>query len=168
MPNKSIHSKLDTMYRFSRFQRTCPNLKSSQSRSKQRTGQRVLVHTLKFLALKKNWFSPVKNNSPPKKKYFFTFFLCNFSVRTLQCFQKKILFDHKKLKTPPKKVAHNRPRPFFFLCSPACPKQPRSSFPFYKFSYTFICVKICVHSKAKDNRVAQSQQFCLLNSTKRL
>ena len=32
---------------------------------------------------------------------------------------------------------------FFFLCSPVCPKQPRTSFPFYKFSYTIICSKIC-------------------------
>ena len=31
---------------------------SNHSRSKQRTDQRVLVLTLKFLALKKNWFSP--------------------------------------------------------------------------------------------------------------
>ena len=31
----------------------------------------------------------------------------------------------------------------FFLCSPACPKQPRTSFPFYKFFYTFIYAKIC-------------------------
>ena len=37
----------------------------------------------------------------------------------------------------------------FFLCSPACPKEPRSSFPFYKFSYTFICAKIC----ASNSRV---------------
>jgi hypothetical protein len=32
-------------------------------RSKQRTDQRVLVLTLKFLALKKTGFSPVKNTS---------------------------------------------------------------------------------------------------------
>ena len=35
----------------------------------------------------------------------------------------------------------------FFFCSPACPKQPRSSFLFYKFSYTFICAKICAGDK---------------------
>ena len=58
---------------------------SNHSRSKQRTDQRVL--TLKFLALK-NWFFP-------RKKYFtkilwllFTFILWNFSVQTLQYFQK--------------------------------------------------------------------------------
>jgi hypothetical protein len=33
------------------------------SRSKQRTDQRVLVFTLKFLALKKACFSPIQNSS---------------------------------------------------------------------------------------------------------
>ena len=57
---------------------------------------------------------------PQKKKIFFTFFLCNFSVRTLQCIQKKIFFfAHKKLKKPPSKVAHNRPKPFISQSSPA-------------------------------------------------
>ena len=37
----------------------------------------------------------------------------------------------------------------FFLCSPACPKQLRTSFLFYKFSYTFICAKICAYDVAK-------------------
>ena len=30
----------------------------------------------------------------------------------------------------------------FFLCSPDCPKQPRTSFPFYKFFYTTISCRI--------------------------
>ena len=30
----------------------------------------------------------------------------------------------------------------FFLCSPACPKQPRTSFPFYKLFYTTISARI--------------------------
>ena len=31
----------------------------------------------------------------------------------------------------------------FFLCSPDCSKQPRTSFLFYKFSYIILCSKIC-------------------------
>ena len=31
---------------------------------------------------------------------------------------------------------------FFFLCSPDCPKQSRSSFPFYKFFYPTISARI--------------------------
>ena len=30
----------------------------------------------------------------------------------------------------------------FYLCSPSCPKQPRTSFPFYKFFYPTISAKI--------------------------
>ena len=44
-----------------------------------------LLITVLFLALKKTGFSK-KKILPKKKKNFFTFFLCNFSVRTLQCF----------------------------------------------------------------------------------
>ena len=52
--------------------------------------------TVAFLALKKNGFSEKK--ILPKKKIFFTFFQCNFSVRTLWCFQKnfKIFFWPRK------------------------------------------------------------------------
>ena len=38
----------------------------------------------------------------------------------------------KTLKNNPKKL-HKRQLVVFFLCSPNCPKQPRTSFPFYKF-----------------------------------
>ena len=34
----------------------------------------------------------------------------------------------KKLKNPPKKVAHNRHRPFFFLCSPTAQNSPEVHF----------------------------------------
>ena len=30
----------------------------------------------------------------------------------------------------------------FFLCSPYCPKQPRTSFPFYKFFYPIVSAKV--------------------------
>ena len=53
----------------------------------------------------------------PKIIFFFTFFQCNFSVRTLQCFQ-FFFFAHEKLKKPPKKVAQNRPRPLFPTVQP--------------------------------------------------
>ena len=70
---------------------------------------------------------------PPQKNKKITFFLCNFSVRSLQCFQNFFFFfAHKKLKNPPSKVAHNRPKPFLRQSSPGHSPQPRSSFPFYK------------------------------------
>ena len=47
------------------------SLELGHSRSQQRTDQRVLVITLKFLALKKTAFSPVKNTF----QNFFDFFL---------------------------------------------------------------------------------------------
>ena len=68
-----------------------------------------LLITVLYLALKKSGFS--------KKKNYFTFFLCNFSVRTLWCFQKNF-FDPEKVKKQAKKVAHNRPRPFFLTVQP--------------------------------------------------
>ena len=45
-------------------------------------------------------------------------------------------FAHKKLHT-------YGSWEFFFLCSTYCPKQPRTSFPFYKFFYPTTCCKIC-------------------------
>jgi hypothetical protein len=34
-----------------------------------------------------------------------------------------------------------------FLCSPACPKQPRTSIPFYKFFYLTIWCIICASNR---------------------
>jgi hypothetical protein len=51
----------------------------------------------------------------------------------LEKFKKKI--THKKNKKPPQKVAYLWQLKVFFLCSPICPKQPRTSFPFYKLFY---------------------------------
>ena len=56
----------------------------------------MYLSTVEFLALKKTGFSEIKNCSPPKK-FFFTFFLCNFSVRTLQCFQNFFFFCPQKV-----------------------------------------------------------------------
>jgi hypothetical protein len=61
---------------------------AGHSRSQQRTDQRVLVITLKFLALKETGFPPVKNTSQKS----FDFILCNFLVRTTQYFHKKFKF----------------------------------------------------------------------------
>jgi hypothetical protein len=46
------------------------------------------------------------------------------------------------LKNPPQKVAYLWQLGVFFLCSPDCPKQPRTSFPFYKFFYPIISAKV--------------------------
>ena len=70
---------------------------AKHSRSQQKTNQRVLVLTLKFLALKKTR----EKYFPNFFKLFFTFILCNFLVRMLQYFQKNFKFSfcpwkHKK------------------------------------------------------------------------
>ena len=51
-------------------------------------------------------------------------------------------FALKKLKKPPQKVAYLWQLGGFFLCCPDCPKQPRTSFPFYKFFYPIVSVKV--------------------------
>jgi hypothetical protein len=83
------------------------------SRSQQRTDQRVLVLKLKFLARKKYF--------PKLFWLFFTFILCNFSVRMLQYFQTNFRFTfcpwkHKKQAS---KVAHNQPQTTARLPKPA-------------------------------------------------
>ena len=60
------------------------------------------------------------------KYQIFYFINCNFLVRTLQCFLKKILiFDHQKLKKPPSKVAQNSSNPLFSPYCPDCPNSPK-------------------------------------------
>jgi hypothetical protein len=66
-----------------------------------------------------------------------SYIFCNFSVRMLKYF-----FAHKKLKKPPQKVAYLWQLGVFLICSPDCPKQPRTSFPFYKLFYTTIFARI--------------------------
>ena len=48
---------------------------------------------------------------------------------------KKCFFALKKLKKPNRKVAYLWQLEVFFLGSPDCPKQPRTSFLFYKSFY---------------------------------
>ena len=47
------------------------------------------------------------------------------------------------MQKPPQNVAYlYGSLELFFLCSPTCPKQPRTSFPFYKFFYPTISARI--------------------------
>ena len=87
----------------------------NHSRSKQRTDQRVLVITLKFLTLK-NCFFHLKKYIP---KNFLTFvylyFMQLFSADPTKKFKKNLnefLYPWKLKKTGPK-VAHHRPKHFF-------------------------------------------------------
>ena len=52
-----------------------------------------------------------------------------FSADATMFSKKKKNFDHKKLKKPPQKVAHNRPRPFFFSLQPRLPKTAQKFIP---------------------------------------
>ena len=74
------------------------------------SGPALHAFTLKFLALKTCLFQffGVKKNLN---------FLYNFSVQTIQYFQKKS-FDPKKVKKRASKVGHNWPRPFYFTVQP--------------------------------------------------
>ena len=69
--------------------------------------------------------------------------LCNFSVRTLKCFQILFFFAHKKLKKPPSKVAHNRPTPFIPQPSPTQSQQPKIDFSYHKNFSPSICSLVC-------------------------
>ena len=80
----------------------------------------------------------------------FTFILCNFSVRILKYFQKriKLFFVHKNFKKRASKVAHNQPKPFYFTVqsSPDHSPLPRIDFSYilwnlgtrHLFSYLWI------------------------------
>ena len=61
----------------------------------------------------------------------------------------KMFFAHKKLKKPPQKVGYLWQLGGFFLCSPDCPKQPRTSFPIYKFFYPTISGRISAWKSLK-------------------
>ena len=71
---------------------------TSHSRSKQRTDQRVLVLTLKFLALKITGFSLVKNTSQNFFDFCLSLFYATFQCGPYNIFKKKLnlLFTHKK------------------------------------------------------------------------
>ena len=79
-----------------------------------------LLITVLYLALKKLVFLKKKKFSPPQKKFFLPFFYATFQCGRYGVFKKilKIFFDPEKVKKQAKKVAHNRPRPFFKTVQP--------------------------------------------------
>ena len=64
-----------------------------------------------------------------------SFILWNFLVWMLKLLWKICFFGHLK-------KVHTYGSWDFFLCSPNCPKQPRNSFPFYKFFYPIVSAKV--------------------------
>jgi hypothetical protein len=83
------------------------------SRSQQRTDQRVLVLTLKFLAI----VFPSKICNPN----FFDLFYVTFQCRPYNIFKKRfnLIFAHENIKKQASKVAHNRLQTFFSSTGPA-------------------------------------------------
>jgi hypothetical protein len=80
-----------------------------------------------------------------KKYFFFTFFYATFQCGRYGVFKKNLtfFFDPEKVKKPPSKVAHNRPKPFFPLASPDHSPQPRIDFSYYEILGPDICSLIC-------------------------
>ena len=102
-------------------------------RSQQRTDQRVLVLTLKFLALKKLVFL-LQKYFPICFWLFSNFYSMQFFSADATVFSKKkdLFFCLWKLKKQASKVAHNWPQTFFTVM--ACyPNQPRIDFSYYKY-----------------------------------
>ena len=79
-----------------------------------------------------------------KLLYIIRFIWCNFQCGCKNIFKKNFNFfcPHKVEKTTPKSCILMAVGSFFFLCSPAYPKQPRTSFLFHKFFYTIISARI--------------------------
>jgi hypothetical protein len=73
-----------------------------------------------FLALKKYVFSEKEKKFPKKRIFFLSFFNATFQCGRYGVFKKKIkfFFDPVKVKKRASKVAHNRPRPFYFTVQP--------------------------------------------------
>ena len=84
-------------------------------------------------------------------------------MRTLQCFQKKIFFffAHKKLKKPPSKVAHNRPKHFIPQPSPSHSQQPKIDFSCYKNVPPSVCSLVCdlQHNDLLENRKIFTRRY---------
>ena len=57
---------------------------------------------------------------PPQKNFFLPFFYATFQCGRYGVFKKKLkyFFDPEKVKKRASKVAHNRPRPFYFTVQP--------------------------------------------------
>ena len=93
----------------------------------------------------------LKKKNLPQKNFFFTFFLCNFSVRTLQCFQIFFFFAHKNLKKPPSKVAHQA-RTFFPTAQPTA-NSPKSIFHNMKMSHQASVLSSVVRCKLGFSKI---------------
>ena len=67
-----------------------------------------------------------------------------FSADATMFFKKilRLFFDIENIEKPPQKVAYLWQLGVFYLCSPDCPKQPKSSFPFCKLFYTIVSSKV--------------------------
>ena len=141
------------------------SMRKSES-NRERIAFGPLCITVLFLALKRMVFLK-KKILPKKNKFFFTFFLCNFSVRTLWCFQKNFknfFLTPKKWKNRPKKLLIIGPDPFLRQSSPGHSPQPRSSFPFYKRPNPNVSLLVSGFStKWSYTRISSSQKFCLLH-----
>ena len=73
-----------------------------------------------------------------------------------------IFFAHKKLKKPVQKVAYLWQLGVYFLCSPDCPKQPRTSFPLYEFSQTISSrIKWKISSKLSTEPLGTLYYVCI-------
>jgi hypothetical protein len=104
--------------------------------------QRVLVLTLKLLALKKPVFSPVKNPS-----HFFLTFVYLYSMQLFSAdptiFSKNFLINFlpmKTLKNRPQKLLIIGPN-LFFTVQPS--PQPKIDILYYKYVPRCICLLIC-------------------------
>ena len=101
------------------------------SRRQQRTDQRVLVVTLKFLALKYG-FPPVKNTTQICFAFFYIYiFYATFQCRRQALFKKKIKFifcQLKQKKTMPQQVHIISPKLFFSQYCPTAKTSPKLIF----------------------------------------
>ena len=71
-------------------------------------------------------------------------------------------FCLQKLKKTHQKVAYLWQFGVFFLCSPDCPKQPRTSFSFYNLFYTTISCRISATWQPKKRIIVKAHHMTLL------
>ena len=120
-----------------------------------------------FRNINKNKFSRVMTSPGPAFQeifwLFFTLILCNFSVQTLQYFQKNfnLFFAHENIKKRASKVAYNQPQTLFSQVQPVCPNQPKIDFSYYKYVTGLICLLICVFFGKIYITFCDYCQFCI-------
>ena len=101
---------------------------------------------------------------PKKIKIFFYLFSMQLFSADAMVFSKKNYknFDPEKVKKRASKVAHNRPRPFYFTVQPrptAHSPQPRIDFSYYEISGPDICSLICVLAPRHIQNMSQFSFF---------